>query len=111
MATFHGMGSSDNRCIETQAVCLHEVPQKTAIPRSSPKRKQRPASGTVPPDLTTLSASFPIEKKRSNKRALLPLAPQHEGEVIEAEGLLDVVEEVEQRQTRTLGSVRPLPAI
>ncbi|KAF4036895.1 Histidine phosphatase superfamily (branch 1) [Phytophthora infestans] len=80
--------------------------------RSSPKRKQRPASGTVPIDLTTFSEELPANQKRGHKRALLTSLPgerRRDGEAVEVEGLLVVAELVGKGQDssvfRTLGSI------
>ncbi|EEY63916.1 uncharacterized protein PITG_02425 [Phytophthora infestans T30-4] len=80
--------------------------------RSSPKRKQRPASGTVPIDLTTFSEELPANQKRGHKRALLTSLPgerRRDGEAVEVKGLLVVAELVGKGQDssvfRTLGSI------
>ncbi|KAL3674356.1 hypothetical protein V7S43_000312 [Phytophthora oleae] len=99
--------------VKTEAVRIQELSLAGEEgPRSSPKRKQRPASGTLPTDLTTLSAELPSDKKRSNKRALLTSVPgnrRRDGEVVEVEGLLVVAEQVGKGQNppvfRTLGSI------
>ncbi|KAG1711884.1 hypothetical protein DVH05_009124 [Phytophthora capsici] len=98
--------------VKTEAVRIQELSLAGEEgPRSSPKRKQRPASGTLPTDLTSLSAELPNDKKRSNKRALLTSMPgtrRCDGEVVEVEGLLVVAEQVGREQTpvfRTLGSI------
>jgi hypothetical protein len=103
--------------VKTEAVRIQDLSLGGEGPRSSPKRKQRPPSGTLPTDLTTLAKELPpSDRKRGNKRALLSSVPgnrRRDGEVVEAEGMLVVAEQVDrgatQQQTpvfRTLGSVR-----
>ncbi|KAG2786886.1 hypothetical protein PC129_g9973 [Phytophthora cactorum] len=101
--------------VKTEAVRIQELSlagEGEEGTRSSPKRKQRPASGTVPTDLTTFSAELPVDQKRGNKRALLTSVPddrRRDGEAVEIEGLLVVAEQVGKEQDspvfRTLGSI------
>ncbi|POM58494.1 Hypothetical protein PHPALM_36851 [Phytophthora palmivora] len=99
--------------VKTEAVRIQELSlaEDTRSLRSSPKRKQRPASGTVPTDLTSLAAELPSDKKRGNKRALLTSVPgdrQRDGEKVEVQGLLVVAEQVDTGDApvlRTLGSI------
>lgn len=118
-----GRGNNGGGCsVKTEAVRIQELSLAGEEgTKSSPKRKQRPPSGTVPTDLTSLSAELPADKKRGNKRALLTSVPgdrRRGSEVVEVEGLLVVAEQVDRGQTqqnppvfRTLGSVRSPAAV
>ncbi|ETL81507.1 hypothetical protein L917_18178 [Phytophthora nicotianae] len=107
-------GKGGGCSVKTEAVRIQELSlagEAEEGSRSSPKRKQRPASGTVATDLTTFSAELPADQKRGNKRALLTTVPsgRRDGEVVEVEGLLVVAEQVGTGQDspvfRTLGSI------
>ncbi|KAL4155126.1 hypothetical protein PRNP1_007239 [Phytophthora ramorum] len=108
------------RCsVKTEAVRIQELSLagegEEQGTRNSPKRKQRPASGTLPTDLTTLSVELPADRKRGNKRALLTSVPsdrRKDGEAVEVQGMLVVAEQVDRGQMlqnppvfRTLGSI------
>uniref|UniRef100_A0AAV1UV77 Uncharacterized protein n=1 Tax=Peronospora matthiolae TaxID=2874970 RepID=A0AAV1UV77_9STRA len=83
---------------------------------SSPKRKQRPSSGTIATDLRSLCVRHPTEKWRSNKRVLLNVVPsvrRRNDEMVVVEGQLVVAEQVDRGHVRrdppvfrTLGLVR-----
>ncbi|OWZ24030.1 putative membrane protein [Phytophthora megakarya] len=99
--------------VKTEAVRIQELSlsaEDEQSRRNSPKRKQRPASGTVPTDLTSLAAELPSDKKRGNKRALLTTLPgekQRDG-LVQVEGQLVVAEQVDRGESpvfRTLGSI------
>lgn len=118
--------------VKTEAVRIQELSlgggererERDVGSRTSPKRKQRPPSGTVPTDLTSLAPELPTDKRRGNKRALLqspaPIDRRRDGEVVEVEGLLVVAEQVDRAQMqqkqnppvfRTLGSVRSMRTV
>ncbi|KAE9130860.1 hypothetical protein PF010_g3692 [Phytophthora fragariae] len=110
-------GKGSGACsVKTEVVRIQELSLGDAGSRSPPKRKQRPPSGTVPTDLTSLAPELPTDKRRGNKRALLqspvPGDRRRDGEAVEVEGLLVVAEQVDRAQTqqnppvfRTLGSI------
>ncbi|KAG6615181.1 putative phosphoglycerate mutase [Phytophthora cinnamomi] len=104
----------DGCSVKTEAVRIQELSlggERTAGSRGSPKRKQRPPSGTVPTDLTSMSLELPADKRRGNKRALLQSGARRDGEAVEAEGLLVVAEQVDRAQTKTPPVFRTLGSI